>query len=53
MGLVAVRNLLEKGFDAMGFERSGWVGGGWHYTEEKRKLSVLEGESSGCLVVMK
>ncbi|CZR42675.1 flavin depend monooxygenase that catalyses the oxidation of rubrofusarin to 9-hydroxyrubrofusarin [Fusarium proliferatum ET1] len=39
-GLVAVKNLLEVGFDVTGFERSGYVGGLWHYTEQD-KTSVL------------
>ncbi|KLO81944.1 unnamed protein product [Fusarium fujikuroi] len=39
-GLVAVKNLLEVGFDVTGFERSEYVGGLWHYTEQD-KTSVL------------
>ncbi|KAF5629961.1 flavin depend monooxygenase [Fusarium tjaetaba] len=39
-GLVAVKNLLEAGFDVTGFERSEYVGGLWHYTEQD-KTSVL------------
>ncbi|RKL20363.1 hypothetical protein BFJ68_g3069 [Fusarium oxysporum] len=39
-GLVAVKNMLEVGFDVTGFERSEYVGGLWHYTEQD-KTSVL------------
>lgn len=44
MGLVAVKNLLEEGFDVTGFERSAYVGGLWHYTDDKDTLSVLQSE---------
>ncbi|KAF4439181.1 flavin depend monooxygenase that catalyses the oxidation of rubrofusarin to 9-hydroxyrubrofusarin [Fusarium austroafricanum] len=40
MGLVAVKNMIEEGFDVTGFERSGYVGGLWHFTEQDR-TSVL------------
>ncbi|KAF5537207.1 flavin depend monooxygenase [Fusarium napiforme] len=39
-GLVAVKNLLEVGFDVTGIERNEYVGGLWHYTEQD-KTSVL------------
>lgn len=39
-GLVALKNLLEEGFDATGFDRNAYVGGLWQYTEED-KTSVL------------
>ncbi|KAH7227499.1 hypothetical protein BKA60DRAFT_628714 [Fusarium oxysporum] len=39
-GLVAVKNMLEVGFDVTGFELSEYVGGLWHYTEQD-KTSVL------------
>lgn len=39
-GLVALKNLLEEGFDATGFDRNPYVGGLWQYTEED-KTSVL------------
>lgn len=42
MGLVGVKNLLEEGFDVTGFEKSGYVGGLWHFTEDEETLSVLE-----------
>ncbi|KAL7924775.1 hypothetical protein ACQKWADRAFT_319316 [Trichoderma austrokoningii] len=42
MGSVAVKNLLEEGFDVTGFERSGYIGGLWHFTENEDTLSVLE-----------
>ena len=34
-GLVTLKNLIEEGFDATGFEKSPYVGGLWHYTAEK------------------
>lgn len=40
MGLVAVKNLTEEGFDVTGFDRNDYVGGLWHYTDED-KTSVL------------
>ncbi|KND92990.1 Dimethylaniline monooxygenase [N-oxide-forming] 3 [Tolypocladium ophioglossoides CBS 100239] len=42
MGIVGVKNLLEEGFDVTGFERSGYFGGLWHFTEDENTLSVLE-----------
>ncbi|CAK7246331.1 MAG: hypothetical protein STHCBS139747_007958 [Sporothrix thermara] len=32
LGLVTLKNLLEEGFDATGFERKSYVGGLWKYT---------------------
>ncbi|KAK7416725.1 hypothetical protein QQX98_005051 [Neonectria punicea] len=40
LGLVAVKNLSEEGFNVTGFDRSNYVGGLWHYTDED-KTSVL------------
>jgi len=42
MGVVTVKNLVEEGFNVTGFERSGYVGGLWHYTDDETTLSVLE-----------
>lgn len=42
MGIVAVKNLLEEGFNVTGFDRNGYVGGLWHFTEDEDTLSVLE-----------
>ncbi len=44
MGIVAVKNLLEEGFDVVGFERSNYVGGLWHFTEDEETLSIIECE---------
>ena len=33
-GLVTLKNLVEEGFDATGFEKNPYVGGLWHYTAE-------------------
>ncbi|KAH6643204.1 dimethylaniline monooxygenase 2 [Boeremia exigua] len=40
-GLVALKNLLEEGFNATGFDRNPYVGGLWQYTEDDR-TSVLQ-----------
>ncbi|VUC25460.1 unnamed protein product [Clonostachys rosea] len=42
MGIVTVKNLLEEGFDVTGFERQNYIGGVWHFTEDKDTLSALE-----------
>lgn len=44
MGIVAVKNLREEGFDVTGFERSSYLGGLWRFTEDEETLSVLECE---------
>jgi cation diffusion facilitator CzcD-associated flavoprotein CzcO len=49
MGIVAVKNLVEEGFDVTGFERNPYVGGLWHYTDDKDTLSVLPGEDRSCM----
>ena len=41
MGIVGVKNLIEEGFHVTGFDKSDYVGGLWHYTDEKDTLSVL------------
>lgn len=46
MGIVGVKNLLEEGFDVVGFEKSSYVGGLWHFTDDKDTLSVLESTST-------
>ena len=40
-GLVALKNLKEEGFDVTGFDRNGYIGGIWKYTEEG-STSVLQ-----------
>lgn len=40
-GLVALKNLLEEGFEVTGFDKNPYVGGLWQYTEED-KTSVLQ-----------
>jgi len=54
-GLVALKNLLEEGFEATGFDKNLYVGGLWQYTEGD-KTSVLQStvvniskEKVGCL----
>jgi hypothetical protein len=42
---VAVKNLAEEGFNVVGFERSPFVGGLWHFSEEDR-TSVLPSETA-------
>ncbi|CAK7235257.1 hypothetical protein SBRCBS47491_009231 [Sporothrix bragantina] len=34
LGLVTLKNLLEEGFDATGFERKSYVGGLWKFTRD-------------------
>lgn len=43
MGVVAVKNLIDEGFVVTGFEKSGYVGGVWHFTDDETTLSVLKG----------
>jgi len=40
LGLVAVKNLAEEGFDVTGFDQNPFVGGLWHYADDDR-VSVL------------
>ncbi|KAL1854511.1 hypothetical protein VTK73DRAFT_8733 [Phialemonium thermophilum] len=40
VGLVTLKNLLEEGYDAFGFDRNDYIGGLWHFTPED-KTSVL------------
>lgn len=40
-GLVAVKNLKEEGFNVTGFERNGYVGGLWKYSDNEY-TSVLD-----------
>lgn len=35
-GLVAVKNLLEQGFNVTGFDKNDFIGGIWHYGAENR-----------------
>ncbi len=42
MGIGAVKNLIEEGFDVTGFDKSAYYGGLWHFTEDKETLSILE-----------
>lgn len=39
-GLTALKNLREEGFEATGFERNGYIGGLWKYSEDDQ-TSVL------------
>ncbi|KAJ9655936.1 hypothetical protein H2198_005284 [Neophaeococcomyces mojaviensis] len=39
-GLVAVKNMLEEGYNVTGFDRNDYIGGIWHYCAEQR-ISVL------------
>lgn len=41
-GLVALKNLREAGFDAVGFDSNAYVGGLWMYTPDPTKTSVLK-----------
>ncbi|KAK5988367.1 Monooxygenase aurF [Cladobotryum mycophilum] len=41
LGLVTLKNLLEEGFEAVGFERNDYLGGLWHF-DDGNKISVME-----------
>lgn len=41
LGLVAMKNLLEAGFEVTGFDKNAYVGGLWNYTEHDTTISVL------------
>ncbi|PTB44171.1 hypothetical protein M441DRAFT_186554 [Trichoderma asperellum CBS 433.97] len=49
-GIVAVKNLLEEGFDVVGFERSSYIGGLWHFNEDENTLSVLESTTTNISI---
>lgn len=38
---MALKNLLEEGFDAVGLERNEYLGGLWKFTE-KSTISVMQ-----------
>ncbi|KAJ6786849.1 hypothetical protein PWT90_06198 [Aphanocladium album] len=42
LGITAVKNLIEEGFEVTGFDKSSYYGGLWHFTEDKETLSILE-----------
>jgi dimethylaniline monooxygenase (N-oxide forming) len=44
LGLVAMKNLLEVGFDVTGYDKHPYVGGLWNYNESKDAISVLPSE---------
>ena len=41
-GITALKNLLDKGLDAMAFDRNSEVGGNWIYSENESHSSVFE-----------
>ncbi|WWD05386.1 hypothetical protein V865_003461 [Kwoniella europaea PYCC6329] len=41
-GIVQVKNLVEQGFQVVGFERNDYYGGLWKYNEDKEQISVLK-----------
>ncbi|KAF2234096.1 FAD/NAD(P)-binding domain-containing protein [Viridothelium virens] len=41
-GVGTVKNLREEGFDAIGFERSDWVGGLWQWSTDTSQTTVLQ-----------
>ena len=41
-GITAIKNLKDKGFDVIGFERCGGVGGNWRYDDPSGHSSVFE-----------
>lgn len=40
-GLVTLKNLLEAGFDATGFDRNDYIGGLWKFSFDSNKTTVL------------
>ncbi|KAJ6438033.1 ABC transporter [Purpureocillium lavendulum] len=40
-GLLAIKNLLERGFEVTAFERNSYVGGLWHFTSDMDQVSAL------------
>ncbi|CAI7599250.1 unnamed protein product [Penicillium viridicatum] len=52
LGLVAMKNMLEEGFNVTGFDRNPYVGGLWNYNEGST-ISVLQSLSCtnnvGCI----
>jgi cation diffusion facilitator CzcD-associated flavoprotein CzcO len=48
LGIVAVKNLAEEGFDVTGFDQNPFVGGLWHYADDDR-VSVLPSKKSSRL----
>ncbi len=44
MGLVALKNFLEEGFDAVAFEKNDYIGGIWQFTNDKETTSGTESE---------
>jgi cation diffusion facilitator CzcD-associated flavoprotein CzcO len=41
LGLAALKNLLETGFDATLFERASYIGGLWHATTDPDQTFIL------------
>lgn len=46
LGLVTLKNLLEKGFKATGFDKADVVGGLWNYRDDDQ-TTVLKSASRG------
>ncbi|KFY16435.1 hypothetical protein V492_01344 [Pseudogymnoascus sp. VKM F-4246] len=44
-GIVTVKNMLEVGFDVVGYDRNEYIGGLWTVTADPGKTSVLPSES--------
>ena len=41
-GVATVKNLVEIGFDAVGFERSEWIGGLWRWSADETHTTVTK-----------
>lgn len=39
-----MKNLLEVGFNVVGFDKHAYVGGLWNFNEQKDAISVLHSE---------
>ena len=43
IGIVALKNLREEGFEATAFDRNGYVGGLWQFNEDGNKTTATKG----------
>ena len=46
-GLTAVKCCLDEGLRPVCFERSGYIGGAWHFTTDVSRVGVVEHLETG------
>ena len=46
LGLLAAKNLLEKGLEVSIYTKDGYVGGLWHYSDDPEKTTALPSTSA-------